>query len=781
MVRPRSQRPLSALAALFLSLLFLFSGPAYSDVKKPAAPAPAAIEAPIPASELTLERLFPKYAPRAPLARNIDFSADGRYAAYCYGEGFNNDLWLYAPGAEQPRRLTSRDAIERLHAGADRVSYLGVDSYAWAPDRTELLFASGSHLYRWTATDDQITRITKKRLPGFIFSLDVLPGERGYLAHADEAGKRTLWLGRLDGGEPRRIGPTLGLDENISTWALSPDGNQLALTVRTHVPEKGKTSVVWIPRFGGRFLEGRTAWRDLPGDKMSKRELRIEVVALPTGAEDATIRTVFTYPMTGWTDSFSPPAWSPDSKKLAWRVYEQKTGEVRIMEAEVSSSSSGMGMPVRELYRFTHGGGSHTTMMIDPWYLADNTRLVFLTEQTGFRHLCVLDPRNGVCEPITRGDFEVYPLELTPTRDAVYVAAAEEHAACRDLYRVSLSDGRMERLSKSRGAYGDVDLERLVHIAFSPDGRTALANFAAFGSLRELVCLDTTTGRQFALTDSHTPEARRLAAVRPEFFEYKNRHGDTIHGHVFKPADWSEADRRPALIYVYGGPLGIDKQVDEGRLSADGYFFPHYMAAKHGYVTVVIDPRGSSGYGAKFERAHLGAPGKASVEDLVDGVKVLVEKFGVDARRVGIHGWSFGGFLTQMCLYTAPDVFAVGIAGAGPTEWENYNAWYATSVISPSETELRRFSLLPLAGNLKGKLLLVHGMQDDNVLLNDTIEVYRSLLRAGKVAQVELFLDPTGGHGLHGDVTPLVKYTKYEEFLLRHLGTGRRSEDVGRP
>ena len=128
-------------------------------------------------------------------------------------------------------------------------------------------------------------------------------------------------------------------------------------------------------------------------------------------------------------------------------------------------------------------------------------------------------------------------------------------------------------------------------------------------------------------------------------------------------------------------------------------------------------------------------------------------------------------------MYTAPDVFKVGIAGAGPTEWENYNSWYSTGTIGKSregKTDLAKYSLLPLAKNLKGRLLLVHGMEDPNVLYQDTVRVYRELLKADKETLVELFLDPTGGHGLGGDVTTLRRYRKYEEFLVRELGSPKQ-------
>jgi dipeptidyl aminopeptidase/acylaminoacyl peptidase len=250
---------------------------------------------------------------------------------------------------------------------------------------------------------------------------------------------------------------------------------------------------------------------------------------------------------------------------------------------------------------------------------------------------------------------------------------------------------------------------------------------------------------------------------------------------MFKPDGWSEKSKKkyPLLIYVYGGPLGTTKSVVDGSYRSDSYFFGGYMAHKHGYVTVVIDPRGQSGYGGLFEKANYEQVGKPQVEDLVDGVKHLTEKFNVDNKRVAIHGWSFGGFQTQMCLYTEPDVFQVGMAGAGPTEWENYNAWYTTGTVGPSKKgtpDQKKYSLRPLAKKLKGKLLLVHGIEDTNVLFQDTVAIYRELLKAGKEAHVELFLDPTGGHGLGGDVKTLNKMRKYEEFLLRTIGSEAKDE-----
>ena len=161
----------------------------------------------------------------------------------------------------------------------------------------------------------------------------------------------------------------------------------------------------------------------------------------------------------------------------------------------------------------------------------------------------------------------------------------------------------------------------------------------------------------------------------------------------------------------------------------------------------------------------------------MDAARWLVEHAGVDESRMAMHGWSFGGFQTQMTLYTEPDVFAAGIAGAGPTEWKNYNSWYTTGTVGERWDEApmpdgKTYSLIPLAKNLTARLLLVHGVEDSNVLYQDTVKVYQALLQAGKEALVDLFLDPTGGHGLGGDVKTIGRYRKYEAWLLDVLGRG---------
>jgi dipeptidyl aminopeptidase/acylaminoacyl peptidase len=540
-------------------------------------------------------------------------------------------------------------------------------------------------------------------------------------------------------------------------------------------------------------------------DKLAEHEKRVYLYALSELDDEKDMLTEVYLSKTLMPDDMvKTPVWSPDSKKIAFYSFDQDAGVIRLFEADVpqekeedeankadtekdpneasdktadkaksKDTKKTEADKAREIFQFLHYGGPNTPGMMVFYYLADNRRLVYLSEQSGFRHLHVLDPVYESSTPLTSGPYEVYPLGISRDRHWLFFEGTKEHPSQLDVYRLNLEDGQVTRLTREVGQY--------TGSAVSQDGTRVLTNLVSYKQLPELVFIDAEKETHRVLTDSHPEKARDFASHSPEFFDFQNRHGHRLYGMMFKPDDWKDTDKRPVLIYFYGGPLGTRKMVIQGSYSPYNYAFPYYLAKKYGYVACTIDTRGNSGYAGVFEKANFGQVGKPQVEDLVDTVNYLVEHQGVDKSRIGIHGWSFGGFQTQMCMYTEPDVFQVGIAGAGPTEWENYNSWYTRHTIGKSEpgkATLKEFSLLPLAKNLKGHLLLVHGMEDSNVLYQDTVRVYRELLKAGKETLVELFLDPTGGHGLGGDVKTLSRYKKYESFLLRTLGEYAPKETV---
>lgn len=636
---------------------------------------------------------------------------------------------------------------------------------------------------------------------------------------------------RVSFGDHRivQLDPELKDGESMVGYRISPDQKRLVFLANRGDSFWGKGTSVTIVNYRERFARAQQVTRHMPDSPWPDAFTSVYLYDLDGyETEEGTLERVFTKRLSGPRDILRIPEWSPDSSRIAFAAFEQATGLVKILEAgfveeepdaeaadnkaddagsdtgnededragtgkqddqgDDDESESAKPQPdaasiedeggpefeienAKVVYEFYHFGGPNTPRMIQPEYLPDSRRMVFIAELSGFRQLHLLDPRYQQLTQLTQGQFEVYPFAISDDHSTMFATTTKGDPNQTQVDAIDLETGEMTRLTTAEGTYNSA--------AVRDDASFLLASLIDFGSPRELVAVVPDEGKTTPLTDSHPQEAHVLTTVSPEYFTYENRHGQTIHGHMFKPKDFSPDDKRPLLIYVYGGPLGERKMATRGAFSGSSYFFARYMAEVHGYVTATIDPRGASGYGALFEKANFEQVGKPQTEDLVDGARWLVEQGGIDEDKMALHGWSFGGFQTQMVMYTEPDVFAVGIAGAGPTEWFNYNSWYTTGTIGPfkpGQTNLKEFSLLPLAKNIKGRLLLIHGMEDSNVLYQDTVNVYRELLKAGKEVNVELFLDPTGSHGLGGDVKAIGRYRKYEDFLLRYLGEGNAAE-----
>lgn len=677
--------------------------------------------------------------------------------------------------------------------------YGGIQGFQWHPEKNAMLVFSGGDVY-------QIDNVAKPKLTRLTQTMsresrvEYLPDGSGYTFMSDDAVHKIQFGNHVI----QQLNPELPSGISMSRYELSPDGSKIALVASSGRGGRSQRTVDII-RYRDRFAKADSVSRTVSDDETKPVDTYIYLYDLTaTDVEDSDLIEVFHVQIDEPRDVLTQPHWSPDSKQVTFASFDQDSSEVHIhvaqlpeaddleklqkeaakkAAAEIKKAASeknedddstprwsmktvALKHDAEIVNRFKHDGGPNTPRMVEPDWSFDSKHIVFVSEQSGFRHVHRLDPLYQSVQQITSGYYEVYPIDFSEDHRKLFVTATKDSPARTMVYAIDLESGEMERVSKQDGTYSSV--------AVSDDGKRMLANFVTYGDLTELVAQNE-KGNVETLTDSHDEEAHALTKWQPEFFDYENRHGHTIHGMMFKPDGWKKGKKYPLLIYVYGGPLGTRKSVTDGSYASDGYFFQGYMAKKHNYVTVVIDPRGQSGYGGLFEKSNYEQVGKPQVEDLVDGVKFLADEYGIDQKRVGMTGWSFGGFQTQMCLYSEPDVFQVGIAGAGPTEWENYNSWYTTGTVGPSRKgtpDQKEYSLRPLAKNLKGKLLLIHGIEDTNVLFQDTVAIYRELLKAGKETNVELFLDPTGGHGLGGDVKRLNRMRKYEDFLLRTLGEG---------
>lgn len=744
-------------------------------------------------NDLKLEDLYPDKSYLGRTASGMSWSKNNRYLAFLWNpyDAKGGDVWIYDSSTGTSKRLTSVDMMARFDRDTKKIAerykkeaeekakrekmteaerkkaeeedkkkddktpkpdYGGISEFAWSNNSDQVLFTYKGDIYRIGVNESTPIRLTRTD-----------EGESAIQWTKADDGiyyRRGEYVFRLKfaSGTVEQLNPRLPNGATMQFFTISPDETKMAIGGdRSTKEERPVTYIV----YRGRFAEARTTNRNVADDQFVD-ELSIYLYDLNDDVEknpenDGKPWEVYKWPAGkeygSW--SISDQAWSADSKKYTFATWKRDKKELSVMVADVPSKKT------ESVYTESLPNGGHTlpTRAYPEW--TKDGKILINMDKSGYMQLWEVDPSAKSARMITKGDFEIEPVKQT--ENGVIVTADVKERARTGLYRVTMPEGALMPLATRDGNYETP--------AVSEDGKKVAVIYRSWSNLPELQIVDE-SGREKAITDSH--ESKKFFGyqrIKPQLFSFRNRHGDTVHGYMYLPPDYKKGDKRPLWIYTYGGPLN-----SRGKDVKDGQFhsFNMFMAYKYGYITCTIDPRGMSGYGSRFEAANWESPGKAQVEDLSDGAKWFMKEYGCDPQKIGINGWSFGGFQTQMCMYTASDIFTLGIAGAGPTEWQNYNTWYTGGVIGFSREgkpeDLDKYSLTKLAKNLKNPLMLLHGVEDTNVLYQDTVKVYQSLLQAGKGPLVELVIDPTGGHGLGGDIKTKDRYLIYEGFLARRWG-----------
>jgi dipeptidyl-peptidase-4 len=647
--------------------------------------------------------------------------------------------------------------------------YPGVTQFVWARQANELIFQYRGGLYRWKAGDKAPAALLAAQRDLRIVAYT--PDDAGFVYMDDTRVLRSSF--RQAGAQVINRELVIPDDEQkkyrIAETVVSEDGRWMSLLARAPLKTADDKPApppkqVEIMNYSERWATAKKVNREVSDDKRQQQPLALYIRPVPAAGEAPRRQPQPVLTHNGGDSWFemSTVAWARDGSRYAFTTWEREKELLRVYMGLANEDAK------PEVVLERRGDVGHEVVnVLKPQFTPDGQTLVLALDEAGWRQPYAIDVATKALRPLLQGEFEAHQVVgFTTDSKAMFVLANKGDSAAMNVFRVDLATGAMQAL----GAPGEYHRAA----AASEDGRLVAANAGNWAQRPELKLLatDAKTAPR-TLTDGTDPAWARLNLLQPERFAYTSRHGDRIEAYAFKPAGWRATDRRPAIVYVYGGPLNDRHIVEVDSFQNTAYLFGQYMAAKHGYVTIAVDPRGHSNYGRKFSGANWERVGEPQSEDLEDLVKLLPAQFGVDGSRVGLNGWSFGGFQTQYTMYTRPDLFAAGIAGAGPTEWENYNSWYSGRTIGRvdrSKPVLRKYSLLPLARGLKKPLMLVHGMQDPNVLYQDTVNVYRALLESGKESLVELFLDPDGEHAMGGAVKPAGWHRKYEGFWLRTLG-----------
>jgi dipeptidyl-peptidase-4 len=391
--------------------------------------------------------------------------------------------------------------------------------------------------------------------------------------------------------------------------------------------------------------------------------------------------------------------------------------------------------------------------------LKDSKRFLWASERTGYRHLYLYDLGGKQLAQLTKGDWEVSQMEtVDEAKGIAYFTATEKSPIERQLYRVSLDGSGFSRITKEAGTHG---------IRFSPTAASYVDTYsnATTPPRRDTYAAD---GSKLAtLEEDKAPELAEYHLSPVEFFTIKSHDGVTLNCSMIKPPNFDPSKKYPVITFTYGGPHA---QVVLNAWSRSATFLWHQMMAQKGYIIFSLDNRGSAGRGHVFEaplHLHLGAQ---ELSDQRDGAAWLREQPYVDANRLGIWGWSYGGHMTLHAMFEAGDIYKVGFAGGPVTDWHFYDTIYTErymGLLPKSEQNYKDSSPIKNAGNLKGKLLIAHGQGDDNVHYSNTLLLIDELIRDGKYVEVMAF--PGRGHGVGDPPAQRILWERVTKFFTDNL------------
>ncbi|AOW11215.1 S9 family peptidase [Flavobacterium gilvum] len=393
-------------------------------------------------------------------------------------------------------------------------------------------------------------------------------------------------------------------------------------------------------------------------------------------------------------------------------------------------------------------------------FLNDNS-FIWTSEKDGYNHIYLYDKNGKLKTQITKGNWEVTSYygfdEKTKT---IFYQSTENGSINRDIYRIGLDGKNKVRLSKNTGTNA---------ATFSPNFQFYINTFSSASQPMTYTLNESKSGKEIQVIENNQALTTKLKGYNlpsKEFFVLKTERGNELNAWIMKPKDFDASKRYPVFMYQYSGPGS--QQVNNDWNSADDYWF--MSLTQQGYIVACVDGRGTGFKGADFKKVTQLQLGKYEVEDQIDAAKVIGNYPYVDKSRIGIFGWSYGGFMASNCIFQGADVFKMAIAVAPVTNWRFYDSIYTERYMqTPQENASGYDNNSPInhVNKLKGKFLLIHGSGDDNVHVQNSMQMMEALIQANKQFDSQIY--PDKNHGIYGGKTRIQLFTKMTNFIKENL------------
>lgn len=728
---------------------FLFSGlfAPSSVAQQPAAPGKA----------LTVERIYSQPSLSGRLTRGLAWTPDGKQLSYFETKGLGKEakteLWAMDAASGERRLLVAADKLETILPAetsrptqATGLGRRAPSQYQWAPDGAGILF-QGPTALAWLDVKSQTGR-TLVSGKAAIADPKISP-DGGYVSFVRD---HNVWVVNLSDGKERAI--TQGATEEIRKGELD-----------WVYPEEldCKAGYWWAPD------SSAIAYLEMDERKVSQYPLvdfsspsgEAEMERYPAAGGANPIVRVFVAPLNGGesrvmdigaeTDIYIPRVnWLTDSKHVAIQRLNRTQTTLELLFADTSTGKSRAVL--------TQSDSNWVNISDDLYFLKDGKRFLWSSERTGFRHLYLYDLEGKQLAQLSKGEWEISAVDaVDEAKGLVYFTATEKSPLERHVYRVAFDGTGFTRLIHDDGTHA---------ATFAPNAAAFYDTYSSAATPPRQDLYRAAGSRVATINENKIAELADYHLSPMEFVTVKSRDGVQLNASIIKPPNFDAQKKYPVLVYTYGGPHA---QVVRNAWGGANFLW-HELMAQKGYIIFSVDNRGSAGRGHTFETPLHFRMGAQELSDQRDGVQYLKSLPYVDANRIGIWGWSYGGHMTLHAMFEAGDDFKVGFAGGPVTDWRYYDSIYTERYLGlPQKNEkgYQDSSPVKYAGQLKGKLMIAHGTGDDNVHFANTLSVINDLIEAGKYVEVLAF--PGRGHGVSDPPARRVLMQRVTQFFLDNL------------
>ncbi|MDD5647813.1 MAG: S9 family peptidase [Dehalococcoidia bacterium] len=627
---------------------------------------------------------------------------------------------------------------------------LNLDSYILSPTGDELLLSSDTDLFLYDIKTSKFKQLTRDQAaetaPQFspdgteiaflkdynIYDIDIVSGS---VVQLTTQGTQDLLVGQADW--------VYGEEFSIDTGFIwSPDGRHIAyyqmdqsavpifpiidfippdnVVQNTHYPRAGENNS--IVKIGiASVKDFSTVWMDIGSN----------------------------------TDIYIPRIkWMPDSGSLAIQRLNRLQDKLELLSADIQTGKT-------RIILTEQNASGWIDIYDDLTFIQEGKQFIWSSNRSGYKHLYLYNIDGIQVQQLTSGKWEVDDLVgIDEENELAYFRSTEKASWERHLYSVDLTGSGLRQITQGDGW----------HTISMPADCSCYLDFFCTYIQPNKVSLYSAEGMPIDVVEPNdVAELQNLDLVKPEFLTFVSDEGVELPAFMIKPPDFNPAKKYPVLMYTYGGPA-IQVVCDQWEDDARKRNLWHEMMAQEGYIIFTLDNRDTIGRGRDFEQAVYRQWGTLDIQDKIAGVKYLQKLPYVDGSRIGIWGWSHGGYLTCMCMLKAADYFTTGIAVAPPTDWLNYDTIYTERYMGlPQENQegYETSSALNYADGLKGKLLIIHGTADDNVHMSNTMQMIYAFENGRQ--PFDLMIYPRKKHHMDGQDTKVHLFNLMTDYIKRNL------------